>query len=345
MSQNNFTTKHIKIKDLKQRENIEIMLKVNTPISIIAMHIGVGERTIRNEIKRGLVDQQDSMYGFKKKYSADYSQIEYERRNVTKGPSLKIGKNIELSKEITYLIRNKKYSIGAALAKIKFENRIEVNVCERTIYNYVRDGILDLEYKELPYGKETPRKNNKKLSRSLKNRDGVSIEERPKDVEERLSYGHWEMDTVVSGTGKGKSVLLVLTERYCKEERIIKIANRKQESVIKAIDELERKYGKKRFREKFLTITTDNGVEFLDHRGITKGNRTKMYFAHAYSSWERGSNEVANRLIRRFYKKGYNIDKISNRKVKELEDWINNYPRKILGWKSTNQFLKDKQIF
>jgi IS30 family transposase len=285
------------------------------------------------------------MYGFKKKYSADYSQIEYERRNVTKGPSLKIGKNIELSKEITYLIRNKKYSIGAALAKIKFENRIEVNVCERTIYNYVRDGILDLEYKELPYGKETPRKNNKKLSRSLKNRDGVSIEERPKDVEERLSYGHWEMDTVVSGTGKGKSVLLVLTERYCKEERIIKIANRKQESVIKAIDELERKYGKKRFREKFLTITTDNGVEFLDHRGITKGNRTKMYFAHAYSSWERGSNEVANRLIRRFYKKGYNIDKISNRKVKELEDWINNYPRKILGWKSTNQFLKDKQIF
>ena len=86
-------------------------------------------------------------------------------------------------------------------------------------------------------------------------------------------------------------------------------------------------------------------VEFLDHRGITKGNRTKMYYAHAYSSWERGSNEVSNRLIRRFYKKGYNIDKISKRKVKELEDWINNYPRKILGWKSANQFLKDKQIF
>ena len=97
----------------------------------------------------------------------------------------------------------------------------------------------------------------------------------------------------------------------------MKIANRKQESVIKAIDELERKYGKKKFREKFLTITTDNGVEFLDHRGITKGKRTKMYFAHAYSSWERGSNEVANRLIRRFYKKGYNIDRISNKKVKE----------------------------
>ena len=81
MSQNNFTTKHIKIKDLKQRESIEIMLKVNTPISIIAMHIGVGERTIRNEIKRGLVVQQGYLYDFKSVYSADYSQIEYEKRN------------------------------------------------------------------------------------------------------------------------------------------------------------------------------------------------------------------------------------------------------------------------
>ena len=321
MSQNNITTKHIKIKDLKQRESIETMLKVNTPIKTIAKYIGVGERTIRNEIKRGKVLQQDSMYDFKKKYSAEYS------------------------KEITHMIRNKKYSIGAALAKIKHDGKIEVNVCERTIYNYVRDGILDLEYKELPYGKSAPRKNKKKALRSLKNRDGLSIEERPKDVERREVYGHWEMDTVVSGIGKGRGVLLVLTERYSREEKIIKLANRKQESVIEAIDNLEREYGTKKFREKFITITTDNGVEFLDHRGITKGNRTKMYYAHAYSSWERGSNEVSNRLIRRFYKKGYNIDKISKRKVKELEDWINNYPRKILGWKSANQFLKDKQIF
>jgi IS30 family transposase len=77
MSQNNITTKHIKIKDLKQRESIETMLKVNTPIKTIAKYIGVGERTIRNEIKRGKVLQQDSMYDFKKKYSAEYSQREY----------------------------------------------------------------------------------------------------------------------------------------------------------------------------------------------------------------------------------------------------------------------------
>ena len=135
-------------------------------------------------------------------------------------------------------------------------------MCERTIYNYVRDGILDLEYKELPYGKSAPRKNKKKALRSLKNRDGLSIEERPKDVERRDAYGHWEMDIVVSGKGDGRGVLLVLTERYSREEKIIKLANRKQESVIEAIDNLEREYGTKKFREKFITITTDNGVEF-----------------------------------------------------------------------------------
>ena len=70
------------------------------------------------------------------------------------------------------------------------------------------------------------------------------------------------MDTVVSGIGKGRGVLLVLTERYSREDKIIMLANRKQESVIEAIDNLEREYGTKKFREKFITITTDNGVEF-----------------------------------------------------------------------------------
>ena len=105
-------------------------------------------------------------------------------------------------------------------------------------------------------------KNKKKAFRSLKNRDGLSIEERPKDVERRDAYGHWEMDIVVSGKGDGRGVLLVLTERYSREEKIIKLPNRKQESVIKAIDKLEIKYGQNKFREKFITITTDNGVEF-----------------------------------------------------------------------------------
>ena len=140
-----------------------------------------------------------------------------------------------------------------------------------------------------------------------------------------------ERDSGVSGGGFGRGVLLVLTETYSRDEKIIKQANRKQERVIEAIENMERENGTKKFREKFITITTYNGVEFLDHRGVTEGNRTHMYCAHAYSSWERGSNEVSKRLVDRFYKKGYKIDKNSKRKVKELEDWINNYPRKIQG--------------
>ena len=98
MSQNNSTKKYINIKGLKERESIETMLKVNTPIKTIAKCIGVGERTIRNQIKRGKVLQQDSIYDFKTKYTAEYSQTEYEKRYKTKVSNLKIGKNIELAK-------------------------------------------------------------------------------------------------------------------------------------------------------------------------------------------------------------------------------------------------------
>lgn len=104
-------------------------------------------------------------------------------------------------------------------------------------------------------------------------------------------------------------VLLVLSERKTREEIIIKIANKTQEPVIKAIDMLELKY-KKGFKDKFKTITVDNGSEFLDYEGIERSRlepntkRTKVYYAHPYSSWERGTNENSNRLIRRFIPKG-----------------------------------------
>jgi len=135
------------------------------------------------------------------------------------------------------------------------------------------------------------------------------------------------------------AVLLVLSERKTREEIILKLPDKTQESVIKAIDELERKYRRK-FREKFKTITVDNGTEFLDYRGIEKSkiepgkDRTKVYYAHPYSSWERGTNENINKLIRRFIPKGTDISKVSKAKIKSIERWINEYPRRMFGYRS-----------
>ena len=155
------------------------------------------------------------------------------------------------------------------------------------------------------------------------------------------------MDTVVSGTGKSKACLLVLSERATREELIYKIAGKSCEYVIKALDRLERKIGTKTFRENFKTITCDNGVEFLNFEGIEKSSRnkrtkrTKVYYCHPYCSSERGTNENQNKLIRRFIPKGANIDDYTDEQIIYIQNWINNYPRKIFDGKSSNQKYKE----
>jgi IS30 family transposase len=120
--------------------------------------------------------------------------------------------------------------------------------------------FLKLTNKDLPVKKDGKKRIYQRVNKrvSLKNIKGSSIEERPQEAEERREYGHWEMDCVV-GRKESQAVLLVLSERKTREEIIIKIADKTQESVINAIDALELKY-KERFREKFKTITVDNGL-------------------------------------------------------------------------------------
>ena len=126
-----------------------------------------------------------------------------------------------------------------------------------------------------------------------------------------------------------------------RKEIMIRLSDKTQRSVKRALDRLEKRYGSK-FKETFKTITTDNGGEFLDFENLEKSCKTdekrfKMYFAHPYCSWERGSNENANGIIRRFFPKGTDFSKISIKKIQAVEDWINNYPRRILGGISANK--------
>ena len=130
-----------------------------------------------------------------------------------------------------------------------------------------------------------------------------------------------------------------------REEIIIKIKGKSNEYVVKAINGLERKYGK-RFYNKFKTITFDNGVEFMDYKGmeqscIRKCKRTQIYYAHPYCSGERGTNENNNRMIRRWIPKGVLIDNISTSFIKEIEDWLNNYLRAMFDYKSSNMILSN----
>ena len=117
-------------------------------------------------------------------------------------------------------------------------------------------------------------------------------------------------------------------------------------SVVAALNRMERKLGSAAFREMFRSITIDNGVEFADCAGMESscrrsGARTHVYYCHPYSAYERGSNEAANRIIRRFLPKGTDFSSLTRQKVKEIEAWMNDYPREKLGWKSANRAIAE----
>ena len=214
----------------------------------------------------------------------------------------------------------------------------------KTIRNCIHKRILNLTEKDMIYKKEYKEKNKEKTHCSKVPAE-KSIDFRPQEANDRSEYGHWEGDLVVGKEGKG-AALLTFTERKTREKIIFKIPSKQGVNVAKSIDKLERKY-KSEFKNKFKTITFDNGGEFRDYKALEKSYdkrkkapRVQVYYAHPYRSGERGSNENANRLIRRFIPKGTVITDISEEFIQQVEDWINNLLRPMFGYKSSLEMVK-----
>jgi len=243
------------------------------------------------------------------------------------------------------LPRKHKHSPDAVTGEMKQKNhKLKGSICTKTLYNYIDRGIFEgITNHTLWEKRKRRRRRYKQVSRiSLKNKGSRSIEERPERVNNRLEYGHWEGDTIVSRRLGGKPGLFTLTERMTREEIIMKIDSLTQHAISKALNKLEHNHGGC-FKKKFKSITLDNGREFLDWESIEQSilngkKRTLVYFAHPYSSWERGTNENQNKMIRRFIPKGTDISKLSDREIKRIEDWMNNYPRRILD-KTPNELV------
>ena len=129
-----------------------------------------------------------------------------------------------------------------------------------------------------------------------------------------------------------------------RDELMYQAEGKNQQSLIKILDRLERELTAPVFRETFKTITCDNGVEFLDMDAMEKScinkvmKRTKVYYCHPYNACERGSNENANKLIRRWIPKGSHISDFTEQYIKDVQDWINNYPRKIFDYLSSAEY-------
>lgn len=351
MSHLNNNTKKGKGKHLnyEKRLKIEALIKVGLKSEAIGAIIGCTGRAIRNELKKGKVELLNSDLTKREEYSAEVGEQKHRYAGTGKGPQLKIGKNYELVDEIERLIIEEKMSPYAAAETIKQSGKYNDTISYKTIYNYIDMGLFpNLTNKHLPVKKESKKRKHNEVRTATNNEKGTSISERAEEIESREEYGHWEMDTVVGGKGT-KEVLLVLTERKTKLEIVRKMKSKSQYCLVKELDKIERKVGSKKFRETFKTITCDNGCENLDFEGIersviTKSKRTKVYYAHPYSAWERGSNENANKLIRRFIPKGADIGKFSHERIKMIEHWINNYPRRIFGGLSSNMLIQQLNV-
>jgi IS30 family transposase len=323
-----------------QRYKIEGYIETKMTQKRIAELIGVSERTIRREIAMGKVVQRDSELRERRVYKADFAQLQNEKREENKGRGLSIGKNHALVRFLEYKIKNENFSPDAALAAARKSPEFEGQklICTKTLYTYIDEGLfLGISNKDLPVKKEGKKRNYHKIRKvALNNKSGKSISERPTVVDEREEKGHWEIDLVVGKQGT-KPVVLTLVERKSRKSLYVLVKNKTQEEVLAAIKKAAKKVGGD-FSEVFKSITADNGSEFLDSVGIkAAANCGEVYYAHPYSSWERGSNENGNRILRRFIPKGTDLSDLTEKELQQYEDWVNNYPRRILKYLTANE--------
>ena len=191
-------------------------------------------------------------------------------------------------------------------------------------HSVVRTGYHDLRVYLKRRHKRREKKGMRKHQRIFKPK-GFSIEERPKEVEKRKTVGHWEGDSVVSR--KSKVGLNTLVERKTGLVLISKIQNATSSETANTVINRLKDFPCK-------TLTTDNGTENFSYEKIQNELQISCYFAHPYSSWERGTNENTNGLIRFYLPKGTDFATISNEVIARVEYLLNTRPRKRLGWKT-----------
>ena len=199
----------------------------------------------------------------------------------------------------------------------------------KTIYNWIYAGKLRRANVQNLRHKGKRRKDDKRGRFAL----GLPISQRPPEVKHRETFGHWELDTMVSSRGESKGCFATFVERKSRLYTALKIADRSAESMQAAITQLYRTMPKGAFK----TATTDRGKEFACYVKVKDELGLTLYFADAYSAWQRGSNENCNGLLREFYPKKTDLAKVHQKELTQYLFLINSRPRKCLNWKSPIQ--------
>lgn len=310
---------------------IERLFNAGKSYRAISAITGFALSSLHHEIKRGMYLRRDARtWKDIPRYSADKAHQDAQWQATAKGADLKLDKHHDYAKEVSARIKT-----GESPDQIvgSMKKRGQWTVSTTTLYRYIDRGYIPgVTSGDLLAPKK--KHNYSKVKKATRAPKGLSIEQRPEIINQRSTPGHWEMDTVI-GKAKGKGqAILVLTERWSRYEIISKLQGKDMQSVTAALAEIVPKFPK----GTFCTITMDNGVEFQAYDDMKRITDADLYYCHPYSSWERGSNENANKLIRRKFLKGRSLLKKTQNECSAVADWMNNLPRKILGY-STSQEL------
>lgn len=315
--------------------------------SYIANYLGVDKSTISRELRKRKSYRLMVRSGrsIEKPYNAVDAQNNYIfKRGLSKG-EYKLQKYPKMAKFIEDKIKIDKWAPDVIVGYMKKHNYFNRDgFCEittPTIYNAIRLHIINVKLEDTRRMKYKPEYEYHNKNSLPSSKIPYSIENRPDSIDKRLVFGHFELDTVI-GTRNGKrECLMTLTERKTRFEIIFKIKFKNSEEVVNKFNQIK-EFMKSNYNKVFKSITTDNGSEFADFLGIIKDSNTKIYFCHPYCSGEKGTNEKHNSIIRYFIPKKTLIENYSYEEINEIANWMNNYPRKILDYKTPLEALQEE---
>lgn len=323
----------------EERIVLEKLIKQKVAVTTIAEMLNKSRSSIYRELKRGRVTQITGSYAKKEDvYRADFADRRAARAATAKGIDLKIGSDFEFAHELEQLIKLEHLSPNSALRHIADSKRTHSLISLATLYNYIHAGVLNITVEDLPRAYKMRKRRRSIYKYKHKRLFGDSIDVRDKEIDTRDEFGHWEGDLIVSKRGCS-CCYLTLVERKTRYVIAKRIESKSASEVVRAFDSLETSYGKS-FSDIFKSITFDNGTEFANvcelerSRYKTRSHkpRTHIFYAHPYSSYERGSNENCNRLLREAgFTKGSDLGKITVKQAKSYVDKVNNIYRKVIG--------------
>lgn len=321
---------------LAERRIIQNKLNQRCSFNEIADWLNRSVSTITNEVKQGGCNRYT--------YNAERANRRAKRHGSKrkKGKS-KMNKDSKLRKYVLSKLRLNWSPVQIAEnLKLEYPDNMNMRISPESIYTYIYVLPKGSLKKELLRCLRHPRKRRhyrrretEKTESERKIADMISIEERPKEVEDRIVPGHWEGDLII---GKNRqSALGTLVERTTRTVLLVPLKNRTALTVADAFA----KTVKKLPQEMKLSLTYDQGREMAQHKLFTNTSGVKVYFAHPHCPWERGTNENTNGLIRQYFPKGTDFNKVSKSEIKRAQNLLNGRPRKALGFRKPYEVFKE----